>query len=182
MFFSFSRFSKRFFLISILSLIFSTKIFAIGAGAQISLIPTMYFGNEKVNFSSLEYNATGTIRLMRFPVVFGIGLEGASYNNNFSFGISAFADYWLIDKQIYNNWNWYLAAGLSGKFMTSVESENSLNGAVRAVVGVNCLLLDNYIEIYAQGVTAPGITKDFETSSTYFNISFPIEIGARVHF
>lgn len=182
MFFSLSKKSKKFFLICSLFIIFSTKAFSIGAGAQISLIPSMYFGNEKVNFSSLEFNATGTIRLMRFPVVFGIGLEGASYNSNFSFGASAFADYWLIDKQIYNNWNWYFAAGLSGKFMTSVESEKSLNAAVRAVVGVNCLLLDNYIEVYAQGVTAPGITKDFETSSTYFNINFPVEIGARVHF
>lgn len=173
---------KKYLIIISLLLLSSFKISAIGAGAQCSIIPSLTPSSSSINYKGLNASITGTIKFMRIPASFGFGLETGDNSETFSFGINCFFDYYFIDTQIKNNWNFYSGLGISGKLLTNKDLFWQTGANFRILAGANCLLYDNYLELYGQFAIAPGLVKAFSESNCLFVINLPVEIGMRVHF
>lgn len=171
---------KKLFCILFLST-FLSNIFAIGAGVQIGGIPSFPIKQDKLYYGT-NANATGTIKLMRLPIVFGFGLEAGNNVEISTFGFSAFADYFFIDKQIKNTWNFYGGLGISGRFLFNLEKNTFAGANLRLVTGMNYLVYDNYLEFYVQDAISPGFIKSLTNDNFIFNINVPIEAGIRFHF
>ena len=168
----------------ILLLSASTKLFATGAGAQLGCNPGILINDNKAGLEMFTGNVTGTVRLARFPIVAGAGLEGGKLYSDFNYGFSAFADYWLIDYQLNNTWNLFSGIGLSGKLLTKDFKDCSLAGGARIFAGVNYLLYDGYLEFYAQQNIVPTCVKNLSKSDSdpAFMLCLPLEAGLRMHF
>ena len=69
--------------VSILFL-FTSKIFATGAGIQAGLIPGLFINETSSSVKNLTGNITGTIRMSKFPVVAGAGFEGGKLFSDFN--------------------------------------------------------------------------------------------------
>ena len=159
--------------------VFCTKLFAIGAGVQLGTGPSIYNIFDKQTDSAVKIqhfeNITGTIRFFRIPAVVGFGLETGVINDTFAFGVSGFADYWLLNFQIKNNWNFYGGAGISGEVLLSAKSDFLYSVGARAFCGVDAVFFDNFVEFYVQLTANPCFLPEFL-------LKIPVETGIRFHF
>lgn len=171
---------KKIFCILFLSTVLNS-IFAIGAGVQIGGIPSFPINQDKFYYGT-NANITGTIKFMRIPMALGAGLEAGNNVEISTFGISAFADYFFIDKQIKNTWNFYGGLGLSGRFLFDFDNNFFAGANLRLVTGMNYLVYDNYLELYVQDAISPGFIKSLTNDNFIFNVNVPIEAGIRFHF
>lgn len=166
--------SKKISIICLSVLLLNVKLFAMGAGVQAAVLP---------NLHGVEGDLKGTVRLMELPVVYGFGIEAGAYENEFTFGFSGFGDFWILDKQLNNTLNIYAGPGLAAHVITNQDFNWTGMFGVRAIVGINYLMYDNYLEFYAQTGAEPCLVVPFtENPELDFNINFPCEIGFRVHF
>jgi len=169
-----SKFAKKTILALVALFVMSANAYSTGAGVQFGASP---------NKDGINGNIMGTFRLMRFPIVFGFGVEAGSINNNFDIGLSGFGDYWILDKQLYNTVSLYAGPGLGVHILSDKDFNLTGIAGVRAIVGVDYLLYDHYLELYAQCGAEPGILIPFTSNPALkFNLTFPCEIGLRVHF
>ena len=148
--------------VSILFL-FTSKIFATGAGIQAGLIPGLFINETSSSVKNLTGNITGTIRMSKFPVV---------------------ADYWAVDLQIKNTWSFYSGFGFSGKLLTSDFKKWNFAAGARFFAGTNYTFYDNFLELYAQQNIVPTYIKSLTSSGNdgMFMFCFPFEAGLRMHF
>lgn len=166
--------SKKFIISLLISCFLLFNTFAVGTGAQVSVIP----GNNGVT-GALK----GSIRSMRFPVVYVLGLEAGVVNNDFNFGISGFCDYWILDMQLKNTLSLYAGPGIAAHMLFDKDFNCTAEFGSRIVAGINWVMYDHYLEYYAQCGVEPGVILPLnEASQMKFNINFPCEIGLRVHF
>lgn len=193
-FFKFSKLMQKkiicFFICSVFFI--SASIFALGAGVQFGASPSFYnlrtSDSNQNNFSTeFSGNITGTIRFFRLPLVLGFGIETSTIQGDFLPGFSGFADFWFINLQIKNNWNFYSGAGISGVFLIHFSNEKHFfgSGGLRFFCGVETVLLDNFTELYVQLTGNPNICSLPQKSSqknVAFCIKVPIEVGIRFHF
>lgn len=176
---------KKITLLSLLFLFcFSTKLFAIGAGVQVSGNPGLLINEEGVKLERLSGRLTGTIRFSRLPLAIGFGLEAGKNASDFSYGFSGFADYYAIDYQIKNTWNLYSGFGAEGSLLTTNFDKWTLTAGARFFVGMNWLFYDNYLEIYCQQNLVPSYIKNLNdiASKGGFLLGLPFEAGIRMHF
>lgn len=167
----------------LITLIFTSKTFATGAGAQLGAIPGLFINEEKAQMECFTGNITGTIRMSSLPLVAGAGFEGGKLFSDFNYGFSMFADYWVIDTQIKNTISFYSGFGASGKVLTTDFKDWSLSAGARFFAGLNYTLWDGYLELYAQQNIVPSYVftlKDVNKGS--FMLCFPFEAGIRMHF
>jgi len=164
--------------------LFTSKIFATGAGFQVGLVPGVFVNETTAQVKNLTGNLTGTIRMSKIPVVAGAGVEAGKLFSDFNYGLSAFADYWAIDVQIKNTWSFYSGFGFSGKLLTSDFKNWNFAAGARFFVGTNYTFYDNYLEVYAQQNIVPTYLKNLNASGTdgTFMVCFPFEAGLRMHF
>jgi len=174
--------SKKFFLTIIITTLFSLNIFAIGAGIQVSGIPSVDIQNNDISVNNYDANLTGTFRLFRIPAAFGFGLEAGADYTQFVFGTTGFFDYIFLDNQIENNWNCYAGTGVNLKAMFTKDFDTSLSGGLRFFSGMNWVFLDNYIEYYTQIVLIPSYVFYTTEGKGLFRISIPVETGVRLHY
>lgn len=163
------------FILSFFAVLFITlNAYSMGSGVQAGIIP----GTKGV-----AGNLTGTVRLMRFPIVFGFGANFGSTSDEIMFGGTGFCDYWIIDTQIHNTVNFYAGPGISVKFLSNTNFDLFFSPGARAIAGVNWLLYDNYIELYFQTGVEPALLIPVKNmSNNSFIVNFPCETGLRVHF
>ena len=176
---------KKITLLSLLFLFcFSTKLFAIGAGVQVSGNPGLLINEEGVKLERLSGRLTGTIRFSRLTLAIGFGLEAGKNASDFSYGFSGFADYYAIDYQIKNTWNLYSGFGAEGSLLTTNFDKWTLTAGARFFVGMNWLFYDNASELFIQQNFVPTYQKAIKDSSdkALFTLLFPLEIGFRFHF
>ncbi len=157
----------------ITSILLITKAFCTGAGVQGSIKPSLFISDEKIEATDLSGTLTGTIRMSHFPIVVGAGLEAG----NNGYGLSAFADFWALDIQIKNTWNFYGGLGAGGGVLTSDFKKLLAYIEPRFFIGMNWLFYDHYIEVYTQ----QNITPSFKSDKT-FSLELPFEAGVRLHF
>ncbi len=164
--------------------LFTSKIFATGAGIQAGLIPGVFVNETSSQVKSFTGNITGTIRMSKFPVVAGAGFEGGNLFSDFNYGFSVFADYWAVDLQIKNTWSFYSGFGFSGKLLTSNFKNWNFAAGARFFVGTNYTFYDNYLELYAQQNIVPTYLRSLNASGKdgMFMFCFPFEAGLRMHF
>ena len=169
--------------VSILFL-FTSRIFATGAGIQAGLIPGLFINETSSSVKNLTGNITGTIRMSKFPVVAGAGFEGGKLFSDFNYGFSVFADYWAVDLQIQNTWSFYSGFGFSGKLLTSDFKKWNFVAGARFFAGTNYTFYDNFLELYAQQNIVPTYIKSLTSSGNdgMFMFCFPFEAGLRMHF
>lgn len=157
-------------------LCFSTKIFALGAGAQIGGIPGLLINQDDISLENITANITGTFKMERVPLIIGSGLEFGKIYSDSEYGFSLFADYRTIDVQLINTWSFYSGFGASLKFLTRDFSDWSIAAGARFFAGMNWLFYDGFLELYVQQNVVP----------TYLNNDFilclPLETGVRMHF
>ena len=171
-------------LTALLFLSIFTKLSATGAGVQAGINPGLFINEENVKPKFFTGTVTGTFRFSRIPVAAGIGLEGGKVFDDFSYGISAFADYYAIDVQLKNTWNLYSGFGASATILTSHFDSWTVAAGARFFVGMNWLYCDNYMEFYAQQNLVPTYIKSLSNSDSKgaFILKLPLEAGIRFHF
>lgn len=174
---------KTTFAATILLLIFTSKIFATGAGVQIGAVPGIYINQASADLEKFSGTIVGTMKLSRVPMVVGAGFEGGKYFSDFDIGFSAFADYWFFDYQLINTWNLFSGFGASGKLFTSNFKDWNLAAGARFFAGVNCTFWDGYMEVYAQQNIVPTYIANLKKiNSGSFMLCLPFETGVRLHF
>lgn len=165
---------KRIFFTAICFFILTLNVYSLGTGVQISAIP---------NKDGINGDIKCSFRLMKFPVVLGSGFEAGVYKEDFTFGLTESADYWIIDTQLHNTINLYAAPGIG--LHVDFNKDFAATGIVglRAIIGINKLFYDNYMELYAQAGVEPGLVIPFTSNPELgFNLGFPCEIGLRFHY
>ena len=178
---------KRKLLVLLITLFLSNRIFATGVGIQIQAISpfSLYsFSLDKISNYAVDYEflCLGTMKLDRYNIIFGTGMNIGKENDVIYFGNSGYIDYLFIDTQIKNNWNFNFGTGVSYNLMFAKEfgAKYSLGGRVFA--GTNWTLFDNYIELYfLQNI---GCRLEFYnlTQKGKTCLYFPTDIGIRWHF
>ena len=171
----------------IITAIFSAAFFAVslgatGAGVQAGFFPALSLNEHGATASNFEASLTGTLRFTRIPVTAGAGLLAGAADNQGLLGLSAFADWWISDIQIENNWNIYAGFGASAALTLATDSKPELRAGARFFVGMNWLFIDNFIEFYVQQNAVPSISMNFSDNSKDFLFFIPIETGLRFHF
>ncbi|MCR4580849.1 MAG: hypothetical protein K5681_10945 [Treponema sp.] len=171
---------------SIASLVIFCTIFissyATGAGAQLGIFPAAIINQDICKADTFEVNATGTVRCSSIPLVFGLGLTFGSVASNEELGLSAFADWWIIDSQIKNTWNIYSGFGVSAGLKLDFNNSFYLTTGPRFFLGTNLLFLDHFIEVYAQQNLVPSLCMTMGSSDKLFRLYLPFEAGLRLHF
>lgn len=171
----------------------SANVFSLGAGVQFGAGPAfsdLCNRDENRNASADFFgNVAGTIKFFRLPLVLGFGIETTTIKNDFALGFSGFADFHFLNFQIKNNWNFYGGAGISGGILFCFSGEKQIfgSGGLRIFCGAEMILLDNFIELYAQITGNPIIAPNYGANSeksqkTAICIKTPLEFGIRFHF
>ncbi len=156
--------------------LFTGKIFALGAGAQIGFVPGLLINQDDISLENTTANVTGTFKLERIPLTVGSGIELGKIYSDTGYVFSLYADYRTIDVQLKNTWSFYSGFGASLKFLTADFDSWKLAAGARFFAGCNWLFYDGYLELYVQQNLVP----------TYFDKDFmlclPLETGLRMHF
>ena len=164
-------------------LLFTSEAFATGAGVQLGAVPGLLINQDSVKLENFTGSLTGTMKFSRVPVVVGAGLEGGKLFSDFDFGLAAFGDYWFLDLQLINTWSFYSGFGLSGKLLTANFSDWNLEAGARFFAGMNYLLWDGYLELYAQQTIVPTYICNLKKVwNGNFMLCLPVEAGVRMHF
>ncbi len=176
---------KKLITLSVLLIIcFSSRIFATGCGIQAGTEPGFLINEDSVKFEHIIENITGTIRFSRIPMTMGFGFLAGKESSDLSFGLSAFADYYPVDIQLKNTWNFFSGFGASGSVLTSDFENYTLSAGARFFAGTNYLLDDNFLELYVQQNIVPTYIRSIgqSDSKSAFMLCFPLEAGIRMHF
>ncbi|BDC93929.1 hypothetical protein [Treponema bryantii] len=175
---------KSLFLIVFLIIVFHAKIFATASGVQISGNPGLLINEEGTKLENFTGRITGTIRLNRIPVATGFGLEAGKEDSDFAYGFYGFADYYAIDLQLKNTWNFYSGFGAEASFLTTDFKNWGITAGARFFAGMNWLFWDNFMELYIQQNVVPGYAKNLSDSDSkgVFILSLPFDAGIRFHF
>ena len=176
--------SKKITIITAMFIFALTSLSATGAGFQLGGNPGLVINSNSVKPEKLSATVTGTVKLSRIPLAAGFGFEAGKSFSDFAYGLYGFADYWIIDLQLKNTWNFYSGCGASGTVLTSDFKNWSAGGGARIFAGMNWLFWDNYLELYIQQNIVPGymITFNETDSKGRFMLCLPFEAGLRFHF
>lgn len=160
-------------------------LFATGAGVQAGGNPGLFINEEKVKPEKFSGTLTGTMRFSRLPVAAGLGFEAGKFFDDFSYGLTGFADYYAIDLQLENTWNLYSGFGMSASLLTSDFKNWTAGLGTRFFLGMNWLFYDNYLEIFAQQNIVPQWIRPLKSGDDIkaaFMLGLPLEAGIRMHF
>ena len=161
----------------------AAKLSATGAGIQAGGNPGLFINEENIKIKNLTGRLTGTIRFSRIPMTVGFGFESGKTFSDFSYGLYGFADYYAVDTQIKNTWNFYSGFGAEGSLLTPDFTNWTASAGARFFAGMNWLFYDNYIEFYIQQNAVPTLIKILNSDSTAcFTLNLPFETGIRMHF
>lgn len=155
---------KRIIAVLVLLLAVSTvSVFALGIGAQAGVVGT-------------SADLALTIKPDSSTVIFAInGNIGSDWGY---IGISG--DKWVANKSLAKPINYFYGLGAAGGITLG---GNTLTAGIygRAVIGLNCFLLDDFLEIYLQGAWQPGVViavgGDAALDPVLYN--FPVNLGVR---
>ena len=163
---------------------FTTKIFALGAGAQIGCIPGLLINQDDISLENMTANITGSFKMERVPLTLGSGIEFGKIYSDFGYGFSLFADYRTLDLQLKNTWSFYSGFGASVKFLTDYFTNWVFATGARFFAGTSWLFYDGYLELYLQQNLVPTYVKNLKQSEQEpdFMLCLPLEAGIRFHF
>ena len=175
---------KRKTLLLILIGLFTNKLFATGVGIQIQAISPLsfyHFSLDKISNYSMDYEflCLGTMKLERYNLIFGTGMNIGKEKDTIYFGNSGYLDYLFFDNQIKNNWNFNMGTGLNYSLMFAKEYglKSSISG--RLFLGMSWILFDGYIELYLQQNIGDRIYLNEPITNC---LIFPTAIGIRWHY
>ena len=163
----------------------TSGLFATGAGVQAGGNPGLFINEENVKPEKFSGTLTGTMRFSRLPVAAGLGFEAGKFFDDFSYGLTGYADYYAIDQQLYNTWNLYSGFGAGCSLLTSNFKDWTAGLGVRFFIGVNRLFYDNYLEVFAQQNIIPQYIRPLKSGDDIkgaFMLNLPLEAGIRMHF
>ena len=176
---------KKIITLTLLLFILITSLFATGAGIQVGGNPGLFINEENVKLKKFSGTLTGTMRFSRIPVAAGLGFEAGKFFDEFSYGLTGYADYYVLDLQLENNWNLYSGFGMSCSLLTSDFKTWTAGLGARFFLGMNWLFYDNYLEIFAQQNIVPEWIRPLKSSDNVkaaFMLGLPLEAGIRMHF
>ncbi len=153
--------------LSLMLILGSVSIFAIGIGAQAGYVAGPNYSNGALTF-----------KLDTTPWVFALNIDGMS---NDYLGIGLTADNWIANKPIEAPLNYYYGWGLAGSLVSSHDKYTDIFLGVRGLVGINAFVVDKFLELYAQIAWQPGIVINLEGNSGMYldPLSFPVNLGFR---
>ena len=160
---------KLFSVLAVLFVLGTTSVFAkTGLGVQF---------NGNISGGNFLPGASVTFKLNKVPCVFAA--DFAANNGAMSAGLTA--DWWIANPVIEGTWHYYYGVGV-GAGVTIVN--NNYGGFAigpRAVLGTNVFLINNFLELYAQGAWQP--TLAITSAGTGFSWAcFPVALGFRFWF
>ncbi len=161
----------------------SSGLFATGAGVQAGVNPGLYFDDNSVSLEKVTGNLYGTMRFSRVPLVVGFGFEAGKLFSDFSYGLAGFANYYALDIQLKNTFNFYSGLGAGASLLTPDFENYTVSANGRLFIGLNCLFYDNYLELFVQQNLIPCYVQPLKNESKgAFMLDFPLEAGIRMHF
>ena len=155
-------------LLAVLAVLFvmgTTSVFALGIGAQ---------GGARVGRDTVG-NGALTFKLDDKPFVFAVD---GSFRSNY-IGVGLTADMWLANPSISGPFGYYYGWGLAGSVGIGGDYLGFDIGA-RLLGGLNCKLLDGFIELYLQAAWQP--TLAILPGIGFDLFSFPVNGGIRFWF
>lgn len=171
-------FFARFFKLGvIIAFIFLTQeLFAMGIGATVN--STMEFGvNSTAKKFSSAFGASFSLKPERLP--FHLFLDTSADPFSHFFTVRAAADYWILNPSITDYMHFFFGAGaLCGANMYSKKID--LVFAPRALLGLNWVLFDGFLEPFLQITAQPAFALDFADNTCNFLIEVPVAIGVRI--
>ena len=176
---------KKIITLTLLLFILITSLFATGAGIQVGGNSGLFINEENVKLEKCSGTLNGTMRFSRIPVAAGLGFEAGKFFDEFSYGLTGYADYYVLDLQLENNWNLYSGFGMSCSLLTSDFNNWTAGLGARFFLGMNWLFYDNYLEIFAQQNIVPEWIRPLKSSDNVkaaFMLGLPLEAGIRMHF
>ena len=177
--------SKKILTLSLLFVLsFTSKFFATGAGIQLTGKPGLLVYEDGVKFEQFTGRLVGTIKSGRLPMATGFGFEAGKAGSEFAYGFTGFADYYAIDLQLKNTWNFYSGFGAEISFLTSDFKNWGMSAGARFFAGMNWLFWDNALEAYVQQNIVPAYSKNLSVSNSKgaFILGLPLDVGIRFHF
>lgn len=173
------KFFSTLFLLTILS-----PLFSIGAGIEITSLPSTALGIPESKFRINENEVRGTVSFERIPFILGFGIH-THFEKEIEFiGFSGKTDLQFINIPLKHNFSLIGGIGATGKLSFNLEEDfSTYNYGPRTYFGFNVFLLDGYLELYGQN----GIALLFEGNLNPYNytetsLKFPLEAGIRFHF
>lgn len=135
---------KKFFaMISVLFVMGTTSVFALGIGAQ----------------GGFPIGGALTFKLDNKAPVFAVN---AALGPVTGFGLTA--DYWLANKTFAKPFAYFYGVGVGGMMYTG-DNFGYLSVGPRIFGGINCFLLDNVFELYLQAAWQPSFNIDINGKS-----------------
>lgn len=165
---------------------FASAVFALGAavfplaatgiGPQLNTVPVVVPGHSNV----IEYGIACSVKFDTMPVYWALSTDLNSLGNYFAAELTG--DYWFCNPVITNNWKWF--CGLGAAVGTGMNTDNVfLELSPRAVVGMNWLFCDGFLELYTQAAFQPGIRFVLgDDADVLAPFRFPANVGLRFHF
>ena len=174
---------KRLLLILLIGLL-SNKLFSTGVGIQIqaySPFSFYHFSLDRIANYSMDYEflCLGTMKLERYNIIFGTGMNIGKEDDIIYFGNSGYIDYLFVDTQIKNNWNYNIGTGINYDLMYAEEYGLKASTSGRLFLGMSWSLFDNYIELYLQQNIGCRI---YLNEPINHCLIFPTVIGIRWHY
>jgi len=171
----------------------SAGVFATGIGPQTDFNPSFTPG---YSYSDSLAGASCSVKFDSMPVYWALGTDAGSYTYASSsgsqsatlFSTTLTGDYWIMNPTIKGIWKWYW--GFGGAVSTAMTSDGKnfyLKAGPRAVIGMNWIFCDGFLELYAQGAIQPQVEFAFGEDGTRngilrFPFYFPFNSGLRFWF
>lgn len=144
------------------------SVFAVGLGVQGGYVA----GSNGYGSGALTFKLDS-------PWIFAVNAD--LYGTDFGVGLTM--DNWLANPVIEKPFRYFYGWGLAGN-INFFKSGMSLFAGARAVVGINCFVLDKTLEFYVQAAWEPGVYVGlYENGGLALELNrFPVNAGFRFWF
>lgn len=142
-------------------------VFALGIGAQAGYVAGQNYSNGALTF-----------KLDSSPWVFALNVDGMSSHY---LGIGITADRWIENKTIEAPLAYYYGWGLAGSLVSVDNAYTNVFIGMRALLGINAFVVDDFLELYAQVAWQPGILFSLagDGGVQLEPLRFPLNLGFR---
>lgn len=166
---------KKFFSL-LISLLISSKIFALGIGPVLDFTAGNDFKNSAFTAMIVEAGISCSIKADNIPFSLNIATDWNFSENIFK--AKATCDYWIFNPQISDYTQFFSGLGAAAG-LSACKNSAAFTAAPRLVIGLNWIFYDGFLEYFIQGAAEPEFSFG---NGNNFSLKFPCNAGIRLYF
>ncbi len=166
---------KKVFLL-LISILISSKIFALGIGPALDFTAGNNFKNSDSPTPIVEAGISCSIKADNIPFSLNIATDW-NFSENI-FRAKASCDYWVLNPQLSDYTMFFTGLGATAG-LSACKNSAAFTAAPRLVIGLNWIFYDGFLEYFIQGAAEPEFTFSNENN---FSLKFPCNAGIRLYF